>query len=124
MTTTDCTPLAAVDRTWPLVTVDFAQRNPGRLHVIVTAHGEFDVYRGTKHLRRFTRHERAMTWAQSRAAIDKHPDATRYALDSPRKQGQDARTGAGGGPNYTHVISGPQNGSNEFDTFPEPMEAP
>lgn len=56
-------------------------------------------------------------------ALDHHPDAPRYRPESPRKQGQDARTGAVEGPNYTRVISGPQNGSSDLDTFPEPMEA-
>lgn len=59
----------AVDRTWPLVTVEYAQHNPGRLHVIVTTHGEFDVYRGSKHLRRFPTHAEAIRWAQTTAAL-------------------------------------------------------
>lgn len=118
--------MTAVDRTYPLADPRFAHANPDRLHIVINRDPvtRFAVWRGTRRLREFVEHERAMTWAQGRAALDRHPDAPRYRLDPPRKRGQGGRTGAVRGPNYTHVISGPQNGSNEFDTFPEPMEAP
>src|SRR5690606_31570418 len=105
-------PRPATDRTYPLADIRFGRANPDRVRVVIRRDPvtRFAVWRGTRRLREFVEHERAMTWAQSRAAIDKHPNATRYTLDSPRKRGQDARTDAVGGPNYTHVISGPQNG--------------
>lgn len=118
--------MTTVDRTHRLADHRFGRANPERLRVVVRRDPvtRFAVWRGVTRLREFTDHERAMTWAQGRAVLDRYPDAPRYRLDSSRKPAQDARTGAVGGPNYTHVISGPQNGSSEFDTFPEPMEAP
>lgn len=114
-----------IDRTHRLDTDEFGTCNPNRIHVTrsrITS--DWIVWRGNRALHRAPTHAEAIRWAQGRAALDRYPDAARYRLDSPRKQAQDGRTGAVGGPNYTHVISGPQNGSNEFDTFPEPMEAP
>ena len=63
----------------------FGRANPDRLHVVVRRDPvtRFSVWRGTRRLREFVEHERAMTWAQSRAAIDKHPDATRYHFPEP-----------------------------------------
>ena len=115
-----------IDRTHRLADRRFGRANPERLHVVVRRDPvtRFAVWRGDTRLREFVHHANAMTWAQGRAVLDRYPDAPRYRLDPPRKRGQDGRTGAVGGPNYTRVISGPQNGSNEFDTFPEPMEAP
>ena len=105
--------MTAVDRTRPLADVRFGRANPGRLHVVVRRDPvtRFAVWRGTRRLREFVEHERAMTWAQGRA-------------DSSRKRGQGERTGAPGSPNHTHAIPGPQNGSSDLDPFPEPMEAP
>lgn len=119
-----------IDRTHQLSTDAFGWCNPDRIHVIrgllplPDDAVPWQVWRGGDLLSAFATHAEAIRWAQGRAVPDRHPDAARYRPDSPRKQGQDGRTGAALGPNYTHVISGPQNGSNEFDTFPEPMEAP
>ena len=75
--------MTAVDRTHPLADFRFGRANPHRLHVVIRRDPvtRFAVWRGTQRLREFVEHERAMTWAQGRAVIDKHPDATRYALD-------------------------------------------
>lgn len=119
-----------IDRTHRLYSDEFGECNPDRIHVTrYRFTTDWIVWRGNKALHRAPTHTEAIRWAQFRwvqslAVLDRHPDAARYRLDSSWKPAQDGRTGAPGGPNYTHVISGPQNGSNEFDTFPEPMEAP
>ena len=116
--------MTTVDRTYPLADFRFGHANPDRVRVTRIRSTGWWVWRGAKPLRIFPTHAEAIRWAQGRAVLDRYPDAPRYRLDSSRKPAQDARTDAVSGPNHTHVISGPQNGSNDLDPFPAPMEAP
>ena len=52
----------------------YGQRYPGRLHVVVRRDPvtRFAVWRGTRRLREFVEHERAMTWAR-KVANPTHP---------------------------------------------------
>ena len=74
--------MTTVDRTRRLNTVGVAHANPDRVRVTRSSTGWW-VWRGTKPLRIFPTHTEAIRWAQSRAAIDKHPDATRYHFPEP-----------------------------------------
>lgn len=101
----------------------YGQRRPDRVHVVVRRDPvtRFAVWRGTRRLREFVEHERAMTWARKIASADE-PSVLAY-VESSQKPTQDGLAGAASGPNYTRVISGPQNGSDKF-AHPKPMEAP
>ena len=50
----------------------FGRANPDRLHVVVRRDPvtRFAVWRGTRRLREFVEHERAMTWAHKIASAD------------------------------------------------------
>ena len=84
--------MTAVDRSVPLSADEFGERNPGRVHVIrgipfghsaPTDRRQWQVWRGTDALHAAATHDEAIRWAQSRAAIDKHPNATRYHFPEP-----------------------------------------
>jgi len=112
-----------IDRTYPLADFRYGRANPNRVHVVIRRDPETRaaVWRGTRRLREFVEHERAMTWAHKVASADE-PSVLAY-VGSSQKPTQDGLAGAASGPNYTRVISGPQNGSDEF-AHPKPMEAP